>query len=376
MLFHLPTLARILALTFSPRRFHWRHALGTVLVLGIFVSVEILVQIGRLLDHVLFPGFRRQEVREPVFIIANPRSGTTYLHRLFCMDGDRFTYLKTWHTIFPSITLYKLVHGWMALDRRLGRPVGRFIGWLEKKLFGGWERIHKVAFDQAEEDENLFLFTLLTPSAHLMFPWVRELDYINYLDRMPERVRRRVLRYYRSCIQRHLHATGPDKTFLDKSVFAAGRLDSLLETFPDARVVYIVRHPYEAIPSAVSMFHTVWRAHSPHLDKDSPPARQLADLLMDYYRIYLAAADRVPRERFATTRYEDLVDDPRSVVTSVYDQLGLEMSPDFAERLEEQGRRQRGYKSKHRYALEDFGITPDDVQGQLAEAFDVYGFAR
>ena len=31
-----------------------------------------IVAFGRALDHVFFPGFKRQPVREPVFIVAPP----------------------------------------------------------------------------------------------------------------------------------------------------------------------------------------------------------------------------------------------------------------------------------------------------------------
>jgi len=46
----------------------------------------IVISFGRLLDRLLFRSFLRQEVREPVFIIAPPRSGTTFLQKLMALD--------------------------------------------------------------------------------------------------------------------------------------------------------------------------------------------------------------------------------------------------------------------------------------------------
>jgi hypothetical protein len=54
-----------------------------------------------MLDHVFFPGLRRQEVRAPVFIIAPPRSGTTLTQKLMALDSERFVHAKLYQTIFP-----------------------------------------------------------------------------------------------------------------------------------------------------------------------------------------------------------------------------------------------------------------------------------
>jgi len=50
--------------------------------------------------------------------------------------------------------------------------------------------------------------------------------------------------YYRSCLQRQLYANGPDKTLLSKATQSSGAVESLLEEFPDAKFITIIRHPY------------------------------------------------------------------------------------------------------------------------------------
>jgi hypothetical protein len=39
------------------------------------------------LDAILFPGLRKVQVREPVFMVGHARSGTTLTHRLMSRDG-------------------------------------------------------------------------------------------------------------------------------------------------------------------------------------------------------------------------------------------------------------------------------------------------
>ena len=62
----------------------------TAFFLLLLSSFWVVVAIGRALDHVFFPAFRRQEIRRPVFIIAPPRSGTTFLQKLLARNREVF----------------------------------------------------------------------------------------------------------------------------------------------------------------------------------------------------------------------------------------------------------------------------------------------
>lgn len=56
----------------------WQRPLSTFGMLKLVHGVGALT---RGLDHLIYPGFRRIPLDRPVFIIGNPRSGTTFLHR-------------------------------------------------------------------------------------------------------------------------------------------------------------------------------------------------------------------------------------------------------------------------------------------------------
>ncbi len=62
------------------------------------------------LDHVFYPGHRKHAIDRPIFIIGNPRSGTTFLHRLLLGAGDMAA-LELWEMMFPAITARKLLGG-------------------------------------------------------------------------------------------------------------------------------------------------------------------------------------------------------------------------------------------------------------------------
>ena len=107
---------------FSPRR--WAFV---IFFTALFWLMWCVVFVGRMLDHLWFPGFRRQEVRRPVFIIAPPRSGTTLLQKLLAMDDERFVHAKLYQTIFPAVCYQRCFDAIMWLDQHTRRTLTKVL---------------------------------------------------------------------------------------------------------------------------------------------------------------------------------------------------------------------------------------------------------
>lgn len=368
------TALRFVQLTFSRRFFSPRRVLTVLVMLFAIAAFSTFVAVFRALDPLFYPALRKTKVEEPIFVIANPRSGTTFMHRLMCLDEERFTYFKLWQTILPSVLLYRLVGVISRVDGWLGRPAARVLRAFERLAFGGWDGVHAVGFERAEEEETLFLFHLLTPSMFMFFPFGRDVRHADYIDQLPPKKRARLMRYYSESLRRHVFATGEGRAVLSKNVFFAGRMESILETFPDARFVHLVRHPYSAVPSLVSMFSAPWRFHSPEWETTSEHHRYWSDLGIAYYKTYLTYADRIDPAQFIALTYDELIDDPRATIERVYDQLDIPMSEDFRRRLMHETQRARKYKSSHGYSLEEYGLDAHEIYEELRPVFERYGF--
>ncbi|HXG46777.1 MAG TPA: sulfotransferase, partial [Methylomirabilota bacterium] len=331
-----------------------------------------LVALGRALDHLLFPGFKRQPVRDPVFIIAPPRSGTTLTQKLMAKDEERFACVRLYETIFPSVTFHRCLDALVGLDGLLGRPFARLIEWAEKKFFGGWDDMHKMRFNQPEEDDGFFVYTFCTEAIYLLFPYVRELWGAGFCDDLPAEDRRKVMRYYRSCLQRHLYAVGPHKTLLSKATQFSGSVLSLLDEFPDARIITIIRDPARSIASHVSVFYPVWKTISPEITKDSPESKAYAELAAAWFRHLLKTRDCIDPARYYCIRYTDLVRNPRDTIGDVYRHFGWTMSPSYAAFLESATQKQRDFTSAHHYSLEEFGLDEAWLRREVGEVLEYY----
>lgn len=376
MYIHRRLFLRALRLSLFETPFRLRRWLYVLFFTGLYLAMWLVVAFGRALDHLFFPAFREQAVREPLFVVAPPRSGTTLTQRLMSLDEERFVHSKLYQTIFPCVLYQRLIEAAVWLDGRCGRPLERVVQWAEKRFFGGWDDMHRMRFDQPEEDDGYFVYTFVTEAVYLLFPFVNELWEAGFADALPPAERRKLMRYYRSCLQRQLYANGPDKTILSKATQSSGSVEGLLEEFPDARFLTIVRHPYQSVASHVSVFYPVWRAHSPEIAKDSDVSRSYARLALEWYRHLHRMRSKLDPRRYACIDYQELVRDPRESIEAVYAHFGWTPSEAYRARLAAAGSAERGYKSAHVYTLEEFGLSREWIQEHIGEVLDAYGLER
>jgi omega-hydroxy-beta-dihydromenaquinone-9 sulfotransferase len=336
----------------------------------------IVIGFGRLLDRLLFRSFLRQEVREPVFIIAPPRSGTTLLQKLMALDEERFVHAKLYQTIFPSVFYQRCLTGLARIDGCTGQVLTKVMIWAEKKFFGGWDDMHKLRFNQPEEDDGFFVYSFVTEAIYLLFPYIDELWEAGFADALDAEERRKLMRFYRSCLQRQLYANGPGKTVLSKATQCSGSVESLLEAFPDAKFITIIRHPYQAVPSHVSVFYPVWRTHSPDIARDGPVSKSYARLAVKWYQHLFEFRSKISASQYYCLDYRDLTRNPQVVVEKLYEYFGWTMSDPFQERLRAAADHEHGFQSRNHYTLEEFGLSKEWIQEELGPLLDHYSLAR
>jgi hypothetical protein len=324
------------------------------------------------MDGILFPGLHRVRVRAPVFLVGHARSGTTLLHRLMSRDAERFSSFRLYELYFPSLLQKRAIRALAAFDRRaLGGFFERRVRAWEKKRYGKTQDIHAMGLTQPEEDDFLFYWSCASGTWMLKLPAMGEIDFY-HLDREPERKRRRVERFYADCIRRQLHLNGPDRVHLCKAPHFAGRVASLIESFPDARIVVTMRSPHETIPSLLKLMKVGYTLRGWDEPRTARSLRVLAEQSFHTYRHPLEVLAKHPETRHAIVDYRDLVAEPKRTVEAVYEALGLPRTAGYAALLDEEQKRARKHESGHSYSLAEFGLDAGAIERELAELFERY----
>jgi hypothetical protein len=378
--FHLQRFLRhIYIALFESRQRGVKVTPNRLLILSVFLFGLVPVfltsaWIGWLLDNLLFPRYRQVNVRQPVFIIGNMRSGTTFLHRLMAQDTRNFCYLRTWELGFaPTITQRKLYEFIAKVDAALVGLLAKLVNHIDGRLLGQI-KLHPTGLFKAEEDELILLYVWSSTVTLGVFPYPDEvLNYILNFDDLPEE-RERVMPFYKGALQRHLyHHRAEDKYILSKNPVFSSRVDALYATFPEARFIYLIRNPLNVVASMGSYGRAVWNDFQGS-ESAFPYDEHIWETVKKWYGYTLDRLEQAPPESNIIVNFNELTHNPHQVVTRIYERFGLELSPEFDQMLVEATVRARAYESEHAYSFENTGFTHEQVLDEFGHLIERFGF--
>jgi hypothetical protein len=101
------------------------------------------------------------------------------------------------------------------------------------------------------------------------------------------------------------------------------RIQTLLELFPDARFVHIVRDPYVVYASTLNLWRSLFRAHGLQRPTFAGLDEEVLDTFVRMHARLDEAKAVIPPGRFHEVRYEDLLREPLERIQSIYRDLDL-----------------------------------------------------
>lgn len=347
-----------------------RWAMYAAFVVGV-PAIAAVHSICFALDPILCPSLRRTEVRAPIFCVGHARSGTTLLHRLMAAD-PQFSYFLLYEMFFPSLLQKRFLRLVLRMDARLfGGRLRRRLEAAEQVAFDETNDMHRTGFFVPEEDDFVLTWSLASGFWIVLFPYMGELDFY-HVDRWSERKRRRLMRFYRECVRRQLALNGGG-VHLSKNPTFCGRVETLIEIFPDAKFIVPMRNPYETIPGLLKMLQTAWQLRGRDAQLIGDSLKVLAAQSVHSYLHPIDVLAGHPETRHCVLDYRDLVSDPEATMRRVYDDLGLEIGPEASAAFEAAGRG-GAHESTHTYSLDEFGLDSDRIRSDLDKLFQRFGW--
>jgi sulfotransferase family protein len=311
-------------------------------------------------DRQLYPAIMRQEIREPLFILGLPRSGTSVLQRLLGADPEHRCPLM-WEVRSPSPPTRD------DEKRRIQRATQscNFFNWLVPTF----RSVHTVGAEVPQECVSLMTPTFLSDQFDAMYyvPSYRTWFFRQNL--------RPAYDYHRRFLQ-HLQFRRTARRWILKAPTHMFAMPVLLSVYPDALFVQTHRTPVDAMASVSSLVTILRSAFSDAVDP-FVVGREAIEYWSETMKKFLPERDRLENNRICDIQYDEIRRDPIRAVRRIYEYFGWSLSHEAERRMRllvaSQAKRQ---SANHRYDLSQFGSSAGEVLGLFATYCQRFGLAQ
>ncbi len=310
------------------------------------------------LDELLFPQYSHQILRTPVFIVAQPRSATTFLHRTLAADEKTFFSIRLLEWRYPSILLQKIFQATGFLDR-----MSQVNYWGNSNQAELTEKMHYSYLNDYEDDGFLFEECFLHQFYVInRFPYPKLLESLNNFSKLSPKTQERMLQTQYKVIQKVLYLRGGDLIYVSKDNECLHRLEMMKSLYPDALFITITRESEKFMNSYITLI-----CQSAYC-KSGVDVTNIPDWVPMQRTVRAEAAnqtiqffDSLPQEQKLCFSFNRLTQNIKNSVELVYRKLNLSLTPEQLQYLENLDRRQN---------LRDAGYETDSEQFQEFEFFD------
>jgi hypothetical protein len=318
---------------------HNRFAVGLryVYIAVVITFVSACHTVLRLIQDALYAErVRRTPLPQaPLFILGHWRTGTTLLHELLILD-ERHSFPTTYECLEPNhflLTewLFSRLFSFLMPSRR---PMDN--------MAAGWDRPQEDEFALCMMGQPSPYLTIAFPNRPPQDQEALDLEGLTPLKRAAWK--RAFL-----LLLRRITVRNPKRLIL-KSPTHTCRIRTLLELFPDARFVHIVRDPYVVFPSTVNLWKTLYETHGLQKPTFAGLEEHVYTTFTHMYQKLEEGRKLVNPSHFYELRYEELVKDPLGEMGKLYDHLGLGGFDEVRPRLEEYLATNRDYRT-NRYEM-------------------------
>lgn len=280
---------------------------------------------------------------DPLFILGHWRSGTTVIHNVMSQD-KRFGYTTTYQTVFPNIVLwgqdfFKRTMAYLMPDKR---PADNM------EL--------NVDFPQEEE----FALSNMTPCNYYNFWYFprdmrKEADHFLTFKNATDKEKNEFKEQFKKLVKISMENTGGDQ-YLSKNPPHTARVKELLEIYPNAKFIYIIRNPYTVLESTRNFFYkTIIPLQLQDVDNDEFELN-IMSVYKEMYDKYEHDKHLIPAGNLIEIKFEEFEISPAETIKRIYNELSLENYDRAKSSIDKYLDSLKGYKKN------DYKYAPDVVE--------------
>ncbi|RME29047.1 MAG: hypothetical protein D6798_01055 [Deltaproteobacteria bacterium] len=331
----------------------------------VFLNMRITVDFFRFLDGIFYPRIKQVEVKSPIVLIGNPRTGTTFMQR-FLTDNGIGAGMELYRMVYPSLLLQKILTPLLPL--------------LEAVSPAKYHKpeVHNTSLSKVETDDAALITRFF--DGFFVYGFFMAFDEEDLLDQFDPRVRdtsQRDFEWLRELWQRNLLAHDADRV-VAKLFSVSPRVPQFLERYPDARLLYMARDPVEIFPSGMSLVTGVLEEAFGFWSLPEEIRQRWFDrlyagfvlLLQRFHEDYTSG--RIPKENVYVCRYDRMMKEFDVVMGEMLPWLGHEPDEALKQTIAERAEKQRAYKSKHKYDLAKFNLDEERIRRDCKFFYDTF----
>jgi len=307
------------------------------------------------------PAVATQAISRPIFIVGQPRTGTTILFDLLAQDPDLRPPL-TWEVDnpypLPSPDTYDT-------DPRIAEAQASIE--MSEQIVPGLLAFHPMGALLGQECVRITAgqFASMIFSVQYRLPtYYRWLLY--NADYRP------VYRYHRTFLQ-HLQSGVPGQWLL-KSPAHLWQLDALAAEYPDALIVQNHRDPLNVISSISALTHHLRRLASDDSSIADCAGQSCEEIVVGLERgMKLRDSAALAGHQIVDVQFADFIRDPFATIRALYAELGRELSPVAEKNMRAHLAANPGDGGGSRYTWHDTGLDAGAVREQVREYQERFG---
>ncbi len=337
---------------------------GLILAI-ILIALRLVISLFMILDYVFFPSLINKKIINPVVIVGNPRSGTTFLHR-YLIKHNIGSGSQLWQLIYTSITLQKII-----------KPILPVLEYFSPTKYHSTEA-HKTSLSSIETDDASMLFRFFDGFFLYGFflTWSEE-DLFDWVDPKKRDNSKRDFSWFESMWKRTLRFHKSDR-MIAKLFSVSANSPAFLNKFNDSKILYMVRDPLSVIPSGLSLVTGV-------LDKKfqfwSMPEEKRQKFIDKLYKALIElllrfeddwSNNRIDKSRVMIVKFDTMMSDFSGLMDDILEFVDFDPSDEFLEDIKITDEKQKKFKSGHKYDLERFGLTEERIKIDCAKIYGTF----
>lgn len=308
------------------------------------------------------PELLDRPIERPVFVLGMPRTGTTLLSNLLACDPARRSPL-TWEIeqpVPPATTAT------LKTDPRAIAKLAQ-----EKAMLEARPEMGKYYRNSAVYP-NECMFFMMHDFKALAYESRGKLK--DYRDWLLQTDMTSTYQYHKRFLQL-LQADAPGAWNLKMPSHALW-METLLETYPDARFIWAHRDPFTATSSFCSILSMAHMGYTGKIDYEWLGEDCSYQAVLHLDRIMDSRA-KLPSDRVVDVHYADITRDPMAAIRKLYADLGDTLTPEAEAAMQAWlDDNPQGKFGKHEYQLSQYGLSVEALAPRFERYLSSYDVAR